>query len=131
MVPVIQANTQDNITFSSENLLNLELPVADIVICKNTLHHMNTVNQIGDVLGKLKELGKKVVIMDVEDPKLTVRARLWNAYYIFMLKDQGGFFINFDQFSKVINVTFDDYEISTRKIKTIKGFYMLAVAQRD
>ena len=129
MVPVIQAHTQENITFSHENFLTLKTPKCDVVICKNTLHHLNTPTQIQRALMKLKRLGKKIVIMDVEDPKLTARARAWNAYYVFMLKDQGGFFINYDQFKQVLQTVYKGMSIRTRKVSTIKGNYMLAVVE--
>jgi len=129
MVPVIQAHTQDNIAFSHENLWDLKIPKCDVVICKNTLHHLNSVTQIQKTLMKLKRLGKKIVIMDVEDPKLTARARAWNAYYVFMLKDQGGFFISYDQFKQILDTVYKSMNVKTGKIKTIKGNYMLAVIE--
>jgi len=67
--------------------------------------------------------------MDVEDPKLTTRACLWNAYYVFMLKDQGGFFNNYEQFNKVLKAVYKHKKIDTKKVSTIKGHYMLAVVK--
>lgn len=127
MVPVILAHYQDNIIFSHENLLDLKVPRCDIVICKNTLHHFKTVDQITRAFKKLRKLGKKIIIMDIEDPKLSAKARLWNAYYVFMLKDQGGFFINYSQFKKALRIAYEGMSIKTKKISTIKGHYMLAI----
>ena len=130
MIPVIQASYQDNIQFTHSNFTeDLDVPQADIVICKNTLHHLNSVGQIEKALRKLKKLGKKIVIMDIENPKFSARARLWNAYYIFLLKDQGRFFISYDQFKSVLQVVYKNMDIRTKKIKTIKGYYMLAIVQ--
>jgi len=126
MVPVILESNHNNITFSHKNFFDLEIPQADIVICKNTLHHMNTINQIEQALFKLEKLGKKIVIMDVENPKLTPLARFWNAYYVFLLKDQGGFFIDYNQFKNTLATVYKPARIKTKRIKTIKGYYMLA-----
>jgi len=64
--------------------------------------------------------------MDIENPALSRKARLWNAYYVFMLKDQGGFFISYDQFADMLACVFGGLTIKTKKINTIKGDYMLA-----
>ena len=127
MLPVIQKSNHDNLFFRHENFVTMKHPQIDVVVCKNTLHHLNTISQIKKALTKLSRLGKKIVIMDVENPKLSPLARAWNAYYVFMLKDQGGFFISFNQFQAVLKAVYKGRSIRTQKIKTIKGTYMLAV----
>jgi len=120
----------ENIEFTEKNLLKIRKPrnkKYDVVICKNTLHHFYTPRQIEKALLKLQRLGKRVVIMDVEDPRKHWLSRLWNAYYAFLLKDQGGFFISFQQFKQALREVFGGDVESIRKVKTIKGTYMLAI----
>lgn len=132
MLPNIEKSKKENVKihFSQGNLLDINMKKVDVVLCKNTLHHMNTAKQIEKSLRKLKRLGKKIIIMDIENPKLSRLARLWNAYYVFMLKDQGGFFIDYSQFCRVLQVVFADRHFETKKVKTIKGNYMLAVISK-
>ena len=90
---------------------------------------MNTINQIEKTLKVVKALGNRIVIMDIEDPKRRFRAYLWNAYYRIALKDQGQFFITFEQFIQAIRVVFLNAKIHFKRINTIKGTYMLAVIE--
>ena len=129
MQPLKQKKVK-NIVFTGDNLLKIDgRKKYDVVICKNTLHHLNTVKQIEIALKKLKRLkakNGKIIIMDIENPSMRLRARLWNAYYVFMLKDQGGFFISYKQFVDMLSVPFKGMTIKTKKVNTIKGSYMLA-----
>ena len=56
------------------------------------------------LLKTLKQLGKRIIILDIEDPKRSLLASLWNNYYVHILKDQGGLFMSFDQFQDLIYI---------------------------
>lgn len=120
----------NTLTFTNKNILDLNgKEKYDVVLCKNTLHHLNTPKQIEKALNKLKQITAKkgvIILMDIEKPSLSLRARLWNAYYVFMLKDQGGFFISYSQFRDIVSITFNEFSYQFKKVETIKGHYMFA-----
>lgn len=131
VAPLLQpARRFKNIKFYIQNIVDLKGEY-DIVICKNTLHHMNTINQVEKALKVLKALGDRIIIMDIENPKSQLRSYLWNLYYKIALKDQGKFFITFEQFIQAIRVIFLNAKIHFKKINTIKGTYMLAVIENN
>ena len=99
MLSLIKKSKSENIIFTNQNLLELNFKSKfDVVICKNVMHHMRNAVEIEVMLNVLKKLGKRIIIMDVENPKLHLLSKLWNNYYIRFLDDQGGSFISFDQF---------------------------------
>lgn len=129
MSDIIKHSTNKRIIFTNQNLLGLNFQMKfDVVICKNTLHHMRDPGEVELLFATLKRLGKRIIIMDVEDPRQNFLARLWNNYYVKLLKDQGAFFITFQQFREIIKLFFSDTKkVLFEKIRTIKGVYMLAV----
>ncbi|OGE23226.1 hypothetical protein A2688_00675 [Candidatus Daviesbacteria bacterium RIFCSPHIGHO2_01_FULL_38_8] len=88
---------------------------------------MRSVEEMELLLKTLKQLGKRIIILDIEDPKRSLLASLWNNYYVHILKDQGGLFMSFDQFQDLINLFYSDSKKTLKKIRTIKGSYMLAI----
>lgn len=131
MAPLIQkAKNIKNVQFKIQNLINLTGNY-DIVICKNTSHHMNSISQIEKLLLILRKLGKKIIIMDIEDPRKGILSLIWNTYYRLALRDQGRFFINFEQFIQIIRIVFLSSKIYFKKVNTIKGTYMLAIIDND
>lgn len=67
------------------------------------------------------------IIIDIVDPKLNPLANIWNKYYVVFLADQGDYFINYEQFKKIIDLYFPEYKINYSIIWTIKGPYMMAI----
>lgn len=117
-----------NMIFSNQNMLDMKFnKIFDVVIVKNTLHHLGNPEEIDYFLNNLKQIGKKFIIIDIIDPKLNLLARLWNKYYTSFLNDQGVCFINYEQFKKIFKLYFSGSKIEFSKISTIKGPYMMAV----
>lgn len=114
------------IKFTNKNVLDLKSKRKyDVVLFKNTFHHLSSTSEIKECLNVLIKLGKKVVIMDIDNPRKYWLSRLWNNYYRYFLKDQGNFFIDYEKFCKyILNIA---PEAKIKRIKTIKGYYMLAV----
>jgi len=129
MRDLIEKSDRENIIFTNQNLLELAFKkMFDAVICKNVMHHMKNTDEIELMLEVLKNLGKRIIIMDIENPRKTFLARLWNNYYVKILKDHGGFFIDFSQFKKIMELYYHQARhIQCSTIRTIKGVYMLAV----
>ncbi len=116
------------VIFSNQNMLDMKFDKKfDVAIVKNVMHHLNNPEEIDYFLNNLKSVAKKFIIIDIIDPKLNLLARLWNKYYIWMLDDQGDYFINYEQFNKIFNLYFPDHKIEFSKIWTVKGPYMMAV----
>jgi 2-polyprenyl-3-methyl-5-hydroxy-6-metoxy-1,4-benzoquinol methylase len=112
--------------FLNKNVLDLTCKRRyDVVLFKNTFHHLKTTDQIKQCLEVISRLGKRVVIMDIDNPRKYWLARLWNNYYRYFLRDQGNFFIDYKKFKKYILMVFPKARVE--RIHTVKGYYMLAV----
>ncbi|MBI2600349.1 methyltransferase domain-containing protein [Candidatus Daviesbacteria bacterium] len=126
---LIKGSTDKGIVFTNHNLLELKFKIRfDVVICKNVMHHMRNADEMEIMINTLKRLGKRIIIMDIENPKLTLLANAWNYYYVNFLKDHGGLFLSFHQFKSIMEIGFKNTKkIQVSKIKTVKGYYMMAV----
>lgn len=115
-------NKNPGIIFTNHNVLSLPFKIKfDLVIFKNTLHHVGKAYQ-KEVIENLKKISKQLIIVDIDDPKnKSFKSRIWNKYYVYMLGDQGESFLTHDQFKDCIG------ESTNQKfgsIKTIKGEYL-------
>lgn len=120
------------LVFSNQNAINLKFDKKfDVAIVKNTLHHFRNPEELDSFLSNARRLAKRVIILDIEDPKKNFLARAWNSYYRHFLKDQGGFFLDFEKFKKIICLYFGSKNCSFTRVQTIKGPYILAVAKND
>lgn len=128
MFSLIEGEAPTNLIFSNQNLLELEFKKKfDVILCKNVLHHMRNSAEIESVLRLLGRLGKKIILMDVENPRLSWLSRIWNDYYVNFLSDQGGLFLSFDQFKQIVQISFGlAKNLKIEEIGTIKGKYMIA-----
>lgn len=121
-------NKNSSIFFTNHNVLNLPYKIKfDLIIFKNTLHHIDKEYQM-EILGNLKKITKQLIVVDIDDPQhTTFRAKLWNNYYVYLLGDQGDDFLNFNEFGKALDSkSFSDYTVETGTINTIKGNYFYA-----
>ena len=135
MRPLIEEKKRKdlNVIFTNHDLTSL--PFAnpfDVVVFKNTLHHICYKEECLAVFGSLKRLSKRLIIVDIENPKKsTFSARFWNRYYEDWLGDGDDHAHKFhgkDSFAKLINLAFSDAEkIVFANQRTMKGNYMLAV----
>lgn len=122
-------NKNPAILFTNHNVLNLPYKIKfDLIIFKNTLHHIKKENQ-KEVLNNFKRIAKQLIVVDIEDPQhSTLRSKLWNDYYVYLLGDQGDSFLNFDEFKRLINSIQRGVSNKTKIgiINTIKGKYFYA-----
>jgi len=121
-------NKNSAIFFTNHNILNLPYKIKfDLIIFKNTLHHIDKEYQ-KEILSDLKKITKHLIVIDIDNPQhTTFRAKLWNNYYIYLLKDQGDDFLKFNEFKKILDSEkFFNCEIKTGLINTIKGNYFYA-----
>lgn len=121
-------NRSSSVFFTNHNVLNLPYKIKfDLVIFKNTLHHIEKEHQ-KEVLNNLKKIAKQLIVIDVDDPQnSTFRSKLWNNYYVYLLGDQGDSFLTFNEFKKTLNSEkLAGYGLKTGVINTIKGNYFYA-----
>ncbi|MCK4457433.1 MAG: class I SAM-dependent methyltransferase [Thermoplasmata archaeon] len=104
----------------------------DVVICKNTLHHLHP-SEVKGVINRLVDIGRMVIIVEVDDPRRSsMAARLWNYYYANILKDSGTSFLTAKGFETLIMGQLDDDRtVSFSMLSTIKGRYMFAVIEKE
>ncbi len=126
-----------NITLTTRNILSPEFCQKenyDLIICKNTLHHIPRNCQL-NLLKKLVRAGKKLIIIEIENPlKYSFSSFIWNFYYRKFLKDDGVNFIDHDDFhnllKKLKNRT-PSMKIFHVSLKTIKGNYLFAIIKNE
>ena len=123
------AKLSEKMIFTNHNILELPFKYKfDVVICKNTFHHFKNDEEILRALNIFKNLGKKILIVDIEDPmRSTFLAKLWNKYYVYFLKDQGGYFLNRKKMRKLLSKCFLKEEFSIKSIVTVKGNYFISI----
>lgn len=101
----------------------------DFVYCSNTLHHMPNEICLHNLLESLLRVGKKVVIYEIEDPKITVDFPYFlNKYwYRGFLKDAGEEYLSSDKFKTVImDNLMGKAQIEFSNFKNVQGNYMIA-----
>jgi 2-polyprenyl-3-methyl-5-hydroxy-6-metoxy-1,4-benzoquinol methylase len=100
----------------------------DIALCKNTLHHIPNANELVKALGAMKMLAKRLIIVDIEDPRRSKAGRLFNRYYENFLGDGADDhnFLTKKKFRNLISRAYPEAEVGFEDIRTIKGRYMLA-----
>lgn len=99
-----------NILFTNHNIVDLPFKdkIFDVAICKNTLHHMPHRSHLLASLQTLKRIAKKVIIIEIENPKKTGGiANLLHKYrYCGFLKDVWWAYLENNHFSAIINYIF-------------------------
>lgn len=118
-------NKNSAVFLTNHNVLDLPYKIKfDLVIFKNTLHHIEKRHQ-KELVDNLRDFAKQLIIVDINDPQnSTFRSKLWNDYYVSLLGDQGYSFLTFDQFLKMLgskNIIGD--RLKAGIINTIKGKY--------
>jgi len=122
-----------NLTLTTRNILSPEFCQKenyDLIICKNTLHHLPKSGQLC-LLKKLVRAGKKAIIVEIENPlEYSFSSFIWNFYYRKFLKDDGLNFVYHDEFNTLLKKVKDKIpfvKIINTSLKTIKGNYLFAV----
>ncbi len=125
----------NNITLTKRNILSdefCETEIYDLIICKNTLHHLSRMDQLS-LLSKLINAGKYVIIVEIENPlKSSLSAYVWNFYYRKFLRDDGSNFLSRFDFFNLISRSNNENpmtKIFHSDLKTIKGNYMFALVR--
>lgn len=120
-------NKDSNTIFINHNVIALPFKRSfDLMIFKNTLHHIPTTERI-DLIKRLLNLSKQLIIVDIEDPnRSNFLAKIWHWYYVYFLGDQGGSFLISPEFKEIIEKNIKDKKSTFGIINTIKGRYFYA-----
>jgi len=109
-----------------------EIENYDLIICKNTLHHLSKSDQLS-ILKKLVRAGKNVIIIEIENPlKYSFVSFIWNFYYRKFLKDDGVDFIDDENFHNLLKKAKNKVpcmKTFLASLKTIKGNYLFALIE--
>ena len=120
-------NNPAKIIFTNHNVLDMPYQIKfDLIIFKNTLHHIEKKHQ-KDVLDNLKKLTKQLIVVDIDDPQnSSLLSKMWNNYYVYLLDDQGENFLKLAEFKRLLKSINENRKITTGGINTIKGNYFYA-----
>ncbi|MEK7208863.1 MAG: class I SAM-dependent methyltransferase [Patescibacteria group bacterium] len=101
----------------------------DLVVCKNTLHHIPKDYQ-ANLIGYLLKISRQLIIVDIENPKnSSIRARIWNWYYRIILGDKSDYFLDFEEFQSTLSSAGNQFTFG--KFPTMKGDYMYGVTTKE
>lgn len=127
IINFIKNKITNNVTFTNHNILNLPFKnVFDLVIFKNTLHHIDVKYQI-ELINNLKKISRQLIIVDIDNPRYSgILSKIWNSYYRYFLSDCGNYFLSFEKFRKIIKDETKGLDHKVGLIKTVKGKYFFA-----
>lgn len=130
----LNLNKQDNVIYTNDDVEanNVKEDSYDVSFCKNTLHHMNNVTNINNMLNYLDKISKKIIIIEILNPKdYKGLPRILNKYlYTKFLKDVGNCYLNENQFIDIINSKFKKHKIEYNTFTNILGTYKIAIITR-
>lgn len=121
------------ILFTNHDCLDLPFRknAFDAVICRNTLHHMQSAGDLRTLLSNVRKVAKKIIVVEIQDPaKEGLWGRLRHSYYMKFLKDEGECFYNRTDFETVIEEHFSSDTIKYDYLETIRGVYMAAIIEK-
>lgn len=123
----IKNKVTNDIILTNHNMLNIPFKnIFDLIIFKNTLHHIDAKHQ-SELIDNLKKISRQLIIVDIDSPLYSsVLSKLWNIYYRYFLGDCGNFFLSFKKFRKMIENETKEHEHKIGFINTIKGKYFFA-----
>ena len=120
-----------NVIFTNHNVTTLPFAkIFDIVLCKNTLHHMRNPKEFRALVENLRKVcNDKIIIVEIEDPDQggNIARCLHKYWYNNFLGDVGEFFFTSEKFKEILTSAFDEDEIKFSELNTIKGRYLFAV----
>lgn len=127
-------NKHDYVIYTNDDveLNNVKEDSYDVSFCKNTLHHMNNITNINNILEFLDKISKKIIIIEILNPKdYKGLPKILNKYlYTKFLKDVGSCYLNEKQFINIINNKFKKHHIEYTTFTNILGTYKIAIISR-
>ena len=126
----LNTHSNNSIVFTNDNIEdnNIKNRSYDVSYVKNTLHHMNNIVCINNLLDTLNNISNEIIIVEILNPVQTGGLpKFLNKYlYSKFLKDVGRCYLNELQFQTIINNKFENKKIKYYKFNNILGEYMIA-----
>ena len=121
--------------FTNDDIINAHYKENsfDIAYCKNTLHHLNSDENIIKFLNNLFKISNKIILVEIENPDIHGGLpKFWHKYlFRGFLKDAGHHFLDTSNFTNIINNTFgNNCNIEYFTFKNILGTYMISVIEK-
>jgi len=104
--------------------LPIRMPL-DAAVVKNLLHHLRDSEDIRETLFRILRVVRRIVLVEIEDPRHSFLARVWNLYYRKVLGDDGHNFIDVSTFHRLVAEM--DSAATVHFIRTVKGRYLFVV----
>lgn len=129
-------NSSKNIIFTNHNSVYLPFKdnSFDVSYCGNTLHHINSREEMEKLFQSMKKVSKKIVIVEIEKPGDTgfIPYILNKFWYIGFLKDTGGSYLGKKEFYSIVKREFpqDEYLLEFSEFRNIQGRYLIAEIQK-
>jgi len=101
----------------------------DYSLCMNTLHHMQSKDDLLMILESMFTVSKNILIVEIEDPTKTGWFPKWlnRCYYQGFLKDVGVTYLEETHFRNIINQQFKNRaKIKFANFRNIQGNYLIA-----
>jgi len=131
----LKRQSNSNVIYTNDNIeLNkIKANSYDVSYCKNTLHHMNNLTNINNVLKFLDKISEEIIIIEISNPKDSKGLpRFLNKYlYTKFLRDVGNCYLNEEQFKQIIDNIFKKHKIEYLKFTNILGTYMIAKISKE
>ncbi|HNG97436.1 MAG TPA: methyltransferase domain-containing protein, partial [Candidatus Absconditabacterales bacterium] len=105
----------------------------DIVLCKNTLHHMPDKKSLQKLLQYCFDVGKEIVFVEIENPLSTggFSYKLHKYRYRGFLKDVGGAYMTRECFMSIIKTHYEGLaDIDFNVFQTLQGSFMVAYIKK-
>jgi hypothetical protein len=126
----LKTHNNDSVIYTNDNIENnlIKDSSYDVSFVKNTLHHMNNLLGINNLLDMLDRISNEILIIEVVNPQEKGGlSKFLNTYlYTKFLKDVGQCYLNEYQFKNIINNKFKNHKIEYRKFENILGEFMVA-----
>lgn len=126
----LKTQKDENVIFTNDNIEGNSIrdKSYDVSIVRNTLHHMNNLLGINNLLEMLNRISNEIVIVEILNPQETGGLpKFLNTYlYTKFLKDVGRCYLNETQFKNIINNKFKNCKVEYHKFVNVLGEYMIA-----
>jgi hypothetical protein len=129
MHTIVRADRKRQIGFTLQSTASLRLRPFDVVICKNTLHHLDDAERAG-LFRFIRERASEAILVDIVDVSSTRRSRFFNAYYRRFLDDCGTNFLGESEIDALARRALPGWTSETERIDTLKGRYALTQLNR-
>jgi len=129
---LLNQNYNKNVLFTNHNVASLPFVenAFDVSYCRNTLHHMPSLESQRSLLDSMFQVSKKLILIEIEDPKENGKGfpfYLHKWWFKGFLKDRGNIYLTKTAFENLVNKMFNTKaDIRFETFHNIMGNYLIA-----